>query len=360
MTGVAALETGRKALLCDLSPAATFIAKHLCAPLEAERYAEAVRRVSAQTVALAAELYTTACRECGAATPLLYTVWSAVVECSQCAHEFVLWDVARRIGPTVRESKIVAAFDCPRCGRRIAKRGLRRTGRRAVEVGYRCCTRSRSERTAAPDAADLERRARAAALLRAGALWHPSDAFGCGPSTRQARNHGIDRVDQAYTPRALLAMATLWDAALRYPDEQLSGALRFTLTSLYQRVTLFSEFRFWGGSGNIANYNVPQIANEQNVFLAFERKAKTIGLYFASAAKTGRVARISTQSATDLSQIASGSIDYVFTDPPFGSNINYSEMNLLWESWLRRRTDTASEAIVNRSQGKGMREYEVC
>ena len=30
------------------------------------------------------------------------------------------------------------------------------------------------------------------------------------------------------------------------------------------------------------------------------------------------------------------SVDYIFTDPPFGANIMYSELNFLPESWLRR------------------------
>ena len=50
--------------------------------------------------------------------------------------------------------------------------------------------------------------------------------------------------------------------------------------------------------------------------------------------------------------------DYIFTDPPFGGNINYSEMNLLWESWLGWRTDTTEEAIVHSLQKKGVAEYQ--
>jgi hypothetical protein len=47
----------------------------------------------------------------------------------------------------------------------------------------------------------------------------------------------------------------------------------------------------------------------------------------------------------------------VFTDPPFGANINYSEMNILWESWLGAFTDTTHEAIVNRFQDKNIATY---
>ncbi len=72
---------------------------------------------------------------------------------------------------------------------------------------------------------------------------------------------------------------------------------------------------------------------------------------------------ISTQSATDLSAVPDESIDYVFTDPPFGQNIMYSELNFLWECGLGsgtaggRRTDKTLEAVVSKSQGKGVGEY---
>jgi len=188
-------------------------------------------------------------------------------------------------------------------------------------------------------------------------LWYPQDRFPEGINTRQPIAAGITRVDQAYTTRALHAMAWLWQRAQAWPDREIAGKLLFTLTSLYQRVTLFSEFRFWGGSSNTANYNVPFIANEQNVFRTFARKAKTISWYFQSAPKLPRDLDIRTASACHLSHLADCAVDYIFTDPPFGGNINYSEMNFLWESWLRQHTDTREEAIVNAAQGKGVSEY---
>jgi hypothetical protein len=55
--------------------------------------------------------------------------------------------------------------------------------------------------------------------------------------------------------------------------------------------------------------------------------------------------------------VPEATVDYVFTDPPFGHNIQYSELNFLWESWLGGRTDTRDEAVVSRSQGKGVGDY---
>ena len=44
------------------------------------------------------------------------------------------------------------------------------------------------------------------------------------------------------------------------------------------------------------------------------------------------------------------SVDYVFTDPPFGSNIFYGDCNLVWEAWLGDVTDVRDEIVVNRSR----------
>ena len=54
-----------------------------------------------------------------------------------------------------------------------------------------------------------------------------------------------------------------------------------------------------------------------------------------------------------MEDVPDSSIDYVFTDPPFGSNIYYSEPNLIWEAWLGKTTDTALEAVVHRKNDGG-------
>lgn len=70
-----------------------------------------------------------------------------------------------------------------------------------------------------------------------------------------------------------------------------------------------------------------------------------------------RIAMVSTGSMTEVT-VPANSIDYVFTDPPFGGNLNYSELNFIWESWLRVRTNNTSEAIINDTQKKGLNEYQ--
>lgn len=357
MTGVAATQKGRRALLSDLSPAASFIALNLNTPMDPQAYLGAVQNIVNDARELERSLYDTPCRQCGELVPMLYMVWSYGMMCNYCDKEFILWDVARDEKPRVRDSKIKSEFDCPNCNRRVKKRGLKRTSRYPVSVGYRCCKGGLKEITSPlceHDHAILKRIEEGGVPKE---LWYPTTRFPEGINTKQPIAAGITTVDKAYTPRALWAMAYLWDKALNYPDPEVSSKLLFTLTSLYQRVTVFSEFRFWGGSGNTANFNVPAIMNEQNVFRAFTRKANTISWYFKSTSVAPRHVQVSTQSATHLPQLPDKSVDYIFTDPPFGGNINYSEMNFLWESWLGVYTNNTEEAIINKVQKKGFDEY---
>ena len=62
-------------------------------------------------------------------------------------------------------------------------------------------------------------------------------------------------------------------------------------------------------------------------------------------------------SATDLQNINSESVDYIFTDPPFGHNLMYSELNFIHEAWLNVFTDNKEEASENSAQTKTVQDY---
>ena len=52
------------------------------------------------------------------------------------------------------------------------------------------------------------------------------------------------------------------------------------------------------------------------------------------------------------------SIDYIFTDPPFGENIYYADLNFLVESWHRVKTNAEPEAIVDKAKDKDLAKYQ--
>lgn len=71
----------------------------------------------------------------------------------------------------------------------------------------------------------------------------------------------------------------------------------------------------------------------------------------------GESACVFTGSTTNT-PVPNDSIDYIFTDPPFGSNLNYSELNFFWEAWMGCVTNNTMEAIVNQVAGKNLLDYQ--
>ena len=65
---------------------------------------------------------------------------------------------------------------------------------------------------------------------------------------------------------------------------------------------------------------------------------------------------ITTGTAARLG-LPDSSIDYIFTDPPFGDNLAYSELNFIVEAFHRVFTHQGPEAVMSDSQQKGLHEY---
>ena len=104
---------------------------------------------------------------------------------------------------------------------------------------------------------------------------------------------------------------------------------------------------------------IPAILRDISVIDAVSRfLKKLIDLHATMNSTQLGASCISTSSATNIGRmVPEESVDYIFIDPPFGSNLIYSDLNFLWEGWLKIRTATAKEAIQSNSQKKGIDEY---
>jgi 16S rRNA G966 N2-methylase RsmD len=71
-------------------------------------------------------------------------------------------------------------------------------------------------------------------------------------------------------------------------------------------------------------------------------------------------AQILKGTATDLSAIPNESVDYIYTDPPYGKKIPYLDLSVMWNVWLDLKVtkdDYKLEAIEGGEQGKSKKEY---
>ena len=96
---------------------------------------------------------------------------------------------------------------------------------------------------------------------------------------------------------------------------------------------------------------------EKNILTGIERKYKNFADVFDFLEKhNGQIEVYNTSSRKLLHE--SESVDYIFTDPPFGDFIPYAEVNQINELWLGKATDRSEEIIISTSQGKGVSEYQ--
>jgi len=362
----------RRAVLIDLCPAATFIAYNYNTPVDPDAFEREARRILREVEEECGWMYETWHPHCDAPdrvrARINYTVWSDLFLCPHCGQEIVFWDVAvDRASGRVREE-----FPCPRCGALHTKRTLDRAWetvydralkapvRRARQVPvliHYTVGRRRYEKT--PDAADLD-------LLRRIEETDipypfPTDRMPEGDESRRNDDIGITHVHHFYTRRNLWTLAAIWQQVEKVTPP-LQNALRLLFTGLLinlsrlNRYRPFVSFPYNPLSGTL--YIASQVS-EANPFIAWQNYIQRLRRAFQTISRlSGEDKAISTTSATNLSGVRDQTVDYIFIDPPFGSNLMYSELNFLWEAWLGVFTHNGPEAVVNKTQGKGLPEYQ--
>ncbi|HHY71013.1 MAG TPA: site-specific DNA-methyltransferase, partial [Thermoanaerobacterales bacterium] len=191
--------------------------------------------------------------------------------------------------------------------------------------------------------------------------WYPTDPFmfkgeKWGDTWRSGIHMGITHVHHFYTKRNLWALSAIRDKITEYYNTRTKKHLLFLFTSIFSRTHKMNRY--------MPNHNrhvgplagtlyIPSLPTEINPIDIWKNKINS----FLRAGSLMSNNAIYTQSSTQVN-INDNSIDYIFTDPPFGDNLMYSELNYLWETWLKVFTNNISEAVVNTTQGKSLVEYQ--
>ncbi len=113
-TALAALMEGRAAIAIDLSPAATFITKNYCTPVDVEALQRAFAELAAKVKPEMDWLYETRCDRCDGRATTAYTVYSYVFQCPRCLEKVALFDCVEVEGQTAA-GKPKTLKVCPHC-----------------------------------------------------------------------------------------------------------------------------------------------------------------------------------------------------------------------------------------------------
>ena len=356
----------RRAVLNDLSPAATFIAYNYNTPVDVVAFEREAKRILKEVEEDCGWMYETLHTDGKAKGRINYTIWSDVFVCPECTEEVVFWESA----VDKKAGKVRSNFPCPHCSAELTKQRMER----AWKTGYDSAisetvqqakqvpvlinysldgSKGRYEKS--PDESDLQ----LIWKIEESDIpyWFPTNPLPDGYNTRQPiKSHGLTHVHHFYTKRNVWVLAALWEKCH-------SISLRLIITGILQISSKQSSFRYdsrnpQNTAGGIlkGTLYVPSLAREGSIFENYRRRMASIISGFKSVESSRGSEHVETASF-ETTYMNDNSLNYIFLDPPFGANLNYSELNFLWEAWLRVWTNNKSEAIENRVQGKSLTEY---
>jgi DNA modification methylase/predicted RNA-binding Zn-ribbon protein involved in translation (DUF1610 family) len=344
----------RRTVLNDLSPAATFIAYNYNSPVDVEAFEQEASRILKEVDDECGWMYETLHVDGKSKGRINYTVWSDIFVCPECTSEIIFWDVA--IDKEAR--KVKDDYRCKECGNILSKRqmdrswisvydaALKKTIRQAkqkpVLINY-SYQKKRFEKL--PDEYDLELISKIDAIEIT--HWFPIERMMEGEETRRNDPMGLTHVHHYFTKRNLWVLSTF------YSKCSIKHRLLFQsiVATLCSRLVRFNMGKRGNGPLSGTLY-VSSLNAEADVVKVAAGKVND----FKKALNSRAPNYVQSQSFEAM-VIEAQTIDYIFIDPPFGSNLNYSELNYLWESWLKVWTNNKPEAIENKSQNKGINEY---
>ena len=370
----------RRAVLGDLSPAATFIAANYNIPFDVDEFAEAAKQLLDDVEKDVGWMYETLHTDGKTKGRINYTVWSEVFSCPDCGGEVVFGKEA----VDVQTKKVKKEFPCPECGAVLTKnrlekiwlsrydtaleRYVRGFKRIPILIEYSVDNKKyykeldqddqrllvEAEAPTTPPEIPIDRMMHVGdAVTRWGDLWRAGTA-------------SFQYVHHLFLPRSARALASL----CRHVNSRHDGRLRNMLLFLAEQATLgmsvlnrYQPIQHGRSGGSQVNRQMPGLLRELS-------QVSECSLRYNLTGRTGRLPKAFTpmpskdgfamNSTTDCGtkSLPPNSIDYIFTDPPFGDNLAYAELNFVIEAFHGVFTNQTPEAIVSKAQRKQLEEYQ--
>lgn len=286
-----------------------------------------------------------------------YTIWSDVFVCPECTGEVVYWECA-----VEKESRSVNdEFICSHCSAKLSKRNMERqwitkydialqkTVKQAKQVPVMIVytiTGNKGRFEKEPGEADL-------ALIEKIEknkipYWYPTYTIPIGEKTPETLRIGITHQHHLYQKRNLWIISCLFE---KLKSKILRLVFQSVVSTLSSKLVRYNFCKRGNGILTGTIY-VPSLNAETIILKVFSGKVKD----FIKALKISEQSIVNNGSCSNI-PLPETSLDYIFIDPPFGANLQYSELNLFWEGWLSVFTNNTEEAIESRAQKKGLIDY---
>ncbi|MHB1118165.1 MAG: DNA methyltransferase [Minisyncoccota bacterium] len=359
----------RKAVIYEIGTLGAFISRTMCRPNDPKKFEAIAKKMIDRVESETKDLYS-AIDPNGEVGQIRHVIWSDVLSCPSCQKESTYWDAVVNTSPL----KLRSYFYCSHCKNKspldFAKRVtenffdplLNQTIVRKKRLPATIYGQTDGKNWCRPATADdkkryekIIKRSLSAKPLIKPIVW--------GDLYRGGYHTGITHLHHFYTYRNFLAMTALWKAIEDEPLE-FRDALRLlvlsynaTHSTLMTRVVIKKgqkDFALTGAQSGVLY--ISSLPVEKNIFQGLRRKVRTLTQAFTITFGSRSEVDVRQASSTKI-DLPNESVDYVFTDPPFGDYIPYAEINQINEIWLGRTTDRSKEIIVSHAQGKSVGQY---
>lgn len=332
-----ALKNGRRAIVSDLNPIATEITRLTIKPVNELQLYEAFKMVEEKVKGKTESLYLTKCRKCDKEIVFDCAIWQSG-ECVEIRYQ-----------------------SCPHCGDRQEKAGLIKYDKEFLE---------KIERKKIKE-------------------WYPKNPLYYPDGMPFKEKQKYESVDELFTKRNIQALAWLMEAIEEEPKKDLRDFLKIGFSSMSHlcskmnpiseagHFTPFSsawtQHSYWYPSGPCMEQNVwnkfdSAINGHQGLLKAKVESNKyfkdiKIASSFEQVISGKADVYIYNGSCLDLmKELPEGSIDYVFTDPPYDASIQFGELSYMWAAWLKMNGDylngvISNEIVRNERQHKDFNTY---
>ena len=365
----------RKAICSDIGQLPTFIGKTLSTIINFEEFENIFNKVLSDIEQNWNWMYQTKDPNSDHGT-IRYVVYSDVIQCKKCNKKSTYYGLF----VDEKQGKFLDTTKCKKCQNTISSNNLKkvtenvydnilekkikRFKRLPVKI-YGVTQKTRWKRT--PTNSDLKqlkkiqetkvpKKQKPVKILSGKERW--------GELHRSGYHTGITHLHHFYTKRNFLTLTMLYEAVKFFPKKYQDHYLLLLSSYNVANSSIMARFVFKEKSIEpVITSNQPgtlYISNcpvEKNPFIGIKKKLKDLKQANNEISKWNSEIHVSNASAQN-SHLKDNSVDYIFTDPPFGENIQYSEVNFLSEAWLNKFTKNKDETIISRHQKKDLQRYE--
>lgn len=359
----------RKSIVGDLASIASFISYNYSNPVDLENYDREIKGILSAFENKLGWMYETKHTNDNLGK-INYVVWSEVFACPNCNHEFSFTEEFYE----PESQAVLDTINCRSCSTQLTKRTcnllfetkfdkgtsqvVRKPRRVPYMINYKFANKNYSKK---PDAFDFS------ILERISELDFPAKAPNFRlPDIQMAKvgrikTTNVEYIHDFFLERALQSLSFLWNETLNVRNKRTQAFLQFTFEQMVWGISLLNRFRptgfsqvnqYLSGVFYIASHT-SEISPDYLIQGKYKRLIKAFAKY-----KAEHGSAINYCGDCSIINVAPNSIDYIFTDPPFGENIYYSDLNLLIEAWHKVLTKASNEAIIDKAKHKTILEYQ--